>query len=360
MIRGLRHVLHPGIPRLGLGGVVRWLRPEAKPKRPAPPAVERGEDRFVRIAFQSLALFRFLTFALGAGLVFVLNTDEPSLSRVVILVVVGVYNIVRVVRPFNPLEFAPAISWLAAASDVALSLTLVLSTDGFESAFLIFSLAPLLTVSLLMDVRSGIFFAGVAALSITGAYVAGGLGVGDYPSLVDGNYLVFALLYAAVCLLVTLLPFLANLNWERRLRAESVGSERHRLRREVHDNIAQTLAFLSLKVKRAEERATDVGMAISGRDVSEVARAVERAYLAVRDYLDGSEDVVVEPAPFGEVLSNTIAQWSRECGLRAESSVIGEDVELAPKVQRQLVQIVREALANVAKHAYPRRVSVSW
>ena len=268
-----------------------------------------------------MALFRFVSFSLGAGLVFVLNTDEPSISRVFILVVVGVYNIVRVVRPFNPLEFHAPVRWFAAASDVALSLTLVLSTDGFESAFLIFSLAPLLTVSLLMDLRSGIFFAGVAALSITGAYVAGGLGIGDYPSLLDGNYLVFALLYGAVCLLVTLLPFLANLNWERRLRAESVGSERRRLRREVHDNIAQTLAFLSLKVKRAEDRAADAGVAISGRDVSEVARAVERAYLAVRDYLDGSEDVVAEPGPFGEVLASTIAQWSRECGLRAETTV---------------------------------------
>ncbi len=51
-------------------------------------------------------------------------------------------------------------------------------------------------------------------------------------------------------------------------------------------------------------------------------------------------------------------QWSRDTGFPIKLVTLGEEGELAPQVKFQLLQVAREALANVAKHAYPKNVSV--
>ena len=57
-------------------------------------------------------------------------------------------------------------------------------------------------------------------------------------------------------------------------------------------------------------------------------------------------------------IATVTRQWSRDTGLRASVRIDGENPELPADVKRQLVQITREALANVAKHAYSENVWV--
>ena len=311
---------------------------------------------YVGAIYEALAVFRFFTFAMGAGLVFFLNpSDDPPIRQAMLVSVVGLYNMARVLWRFNPAAYRLPVSWLALGSDVLLSVTLVLLTDGLDSAFLIYSLGPVLAASLLTDVRSALAVAGISGLSISGAYVAAGLGVGGFPWVLSGNYLAFSLLYLAVCLLIAYLPFLANLNWHQRVRRESMADERRRLRREVHDNVAQTLAFLSLKVKRAEERAASPSGSITSRDVMEIGSMVERAYLAVRDYLDEARNAEIAE-PLRTSLAISAGQWSRDTGLPVQMSLGEADDRLSPRAKLHLIQISREALANVAKHANPTQV----
>ena len=121
--------------------------------------------------------------------------------------------------------------------------------------------------------------------------------------------------------------------------------------------MAQTLAFLSLKMRRAEERASSSSSVLTSGDVKDTSSAVERAYLAVRDYLDGTQDSEIDP-PLGTGLSNMVDQWRRDTSLSAEVSVTGQEQNLPARVKYQLLQIAREALANVAKHANTHRVWV--
>ena len=348
--------------RTGLGqgmkrlvDVVQGERDDAsQAARPAGEPVEL----YVHAIFQSLAVYRFMSFTMGAGLVFGLNpAGSRSIALLVMVGIVGLYNIYRVAVRFDPTKHRLVTRWLALGIDVALAVTLILMSDGLDSPFLLYSLSPVLTASLLMELRSAVQAAGVLALSISGPYLSAGFGVGDYPWVLSRNYLAFSLLYSAVCLLMAYLPFLANLNWQRRVRAESLHSEWLRLRREVHDNVAQTLAFLSLKVKRAEERASEPQNVLSAGDVKEIGSAVERAYLAVRDYLDGAEEAV-DNTPLGSGLKAMVDQWKRDTGLSVVTVTTGDEQQLPPRVKYQLLQITREALANVAKHSYATNVRV--
>ena len=315
-------------------------------------------EGYVSVIFQVLAVFRFFSFAMGAGLVFTLNpSDQPPIRQALLLSIVGLYNMARILWRFSPGDYRALVSWLTLGSDVLLAVTLVLMTDGLDSAFLIYSLAPILTASLLMDARSAVVVAAISGLSVSSVYLARGLDIGSFSWILDGNYLAFSLLYVMVCLLIAYLPFLANLNWHRHVRSESVDAERRRLRREVHDNVAQTLAFLSLKVKRAEERASSSKDPLAAHDVVDIRSMVERAYLAVRDYLDETPDQEI-----GESLKTRLAitagQWSRDTKLPMQMNLAETEDRLSSKAKLQLLQIAREALANVAKHANPSQVWV--
>ncbi len=253
-------------------------------------------DRYVNSVFQSLAVFRFVSFGLGAVLLFWLNpSDQRPFVLGTVVMLVGFYNVFRILWRFDPAKPRAMVQWVTLAVDVWLSISLILLSGGLDSPFLIYSLSPILTASLLMNLTGAVMVAGISVVFVSGVHVLARLGVNDLPWILSGNYLVLALLYSAICLLVVDLPFLANLSWQRRVRSESLASERQRLRREVHDSVAQTLAFLSLKMKLAGQRTSRGKSPITERDVAEIGSVIERTYLAVRDYLDGTDEESNDP-----------------------------------------------------------------
>ena len=362
---GQSHVLRRGLKRLASG---LWRGDDLSVPQELDAGAVTSEplERYVGTVFQALALFRLVSFGLGAALVFLLKpSDRPLVLGLVpldqeaevlglVVMLVAGYNVYRILWRVDPARSQAVAQWVSLAIDLLLSVGLILMSRGLDSPFLIYSLSPILTASLLMNKGGAVAAAAISGVSVSGMHLLGKLGVTNLPWLLDGNYLVLALLYSSVCLLVVSLPFLANLNWHRRVRTESLETERQRLRRDVHDNVAQTLAFLSLKMKLAEQRAARGKAAITQRDVAEIGSIVERTYLSVRDYLDGNEEE--SEAPLRTRLTAVAQEWSRDTGLPVSVTAIGEEGELSPKVKFQMVQVAREALANVAKHAYSNNV----
>ena len=307
--------------------------------------------RYVKIAYESLAVFRFVSFAMGAGLLFALHPEEPpSTALVLMTLAVGLNSVLWVAYRFDPLRYRHSVRRSLVGIDVALGVALVLMSDGLDSPFLISSLSPTLTAALIMGPRTALSVAAASAASITAAHVTAGFWSGPYPWLLTGNYLAFSLLYTAVCLIIAYLPFVANLNWHLRLRADSREAERQRLRREVHDNVAQTLAFLTLKMRRAEEKGASSGSPLTARDIEDIGGAVQEVYLRVRDYLDGSDQAYID-APLGQTLSTLTERWGQDTGLEVTIALTGDEGRVPPNIKFQLLQVAREALANVAKHA---------
>lgn len=135
----------------------------------------------------------------------------------------------------------------------------------------------------------------------------------------------------------------------------AVAEERGFLARELHDSIAQSLAFLNIQVqlmRAAMERGDREGMA---QVLAEIDLGLKESHGDVRELLmhfrtrTNAEDI--EPA-----LRTTLRKFEHQTGIPSELTMHGQGLPLAPDVQVQALHIVQEALSNVRKHAAAAQV----
>jgi two-component system, NarL family, nitrate/nitrite sensor histidine kinase NarX len=140
-------------------------------------------------------------------------------------------------------------------------------------------------------------------------------------------------------------------------REAAVAEERGLLARELHDSIAQSLAFLKIQVQLLRGAVGRGDAAGVQRTLGELDAGVQESTADVRELLlhfrtrTNGEDIV--PA-----LQTTLRKFEHQSGLSAALAVQGHGLPLAPDVQVQVLHVVQEALSNVRKHAGARRVWV--
>ena len=126
--------------------------------------------------------------------------------------------------------------------------------------------------------------------------------------------------------------------------------ERRRIARDLHDGLAQELAFIATTTR---ELASVDG---SSRTLRQLASAAERGLDESRRAIATLTDRTAEP------FDVALVQAVEEVGQRLGTRVVVE-AEPAPKVvpeqQEQLLRIVREAVTNAARHANPSVVRVA-
>lgn len=133
-------------------------------------------------------------------------------------------------------------------------------------------------------------------------------------------------------------------------REAAVAEERTLLARELHDSIAQGLAFLKIQLQllRGALRRGDAAQA--ERAIGELDAGIRESTADVRELLlhfrtrTNSDDFVA-------ALKATLHKFEHQTGLPAHLEVHGAGVPLPPDVQVQLLHVVQEALSNVRKHA---------
>ena len=138
-------------------------------------------------------------------------------------------------------------------------------------------------------------------------------------------------------------------------REAAVSQERTLLAREMHDSIAQSLAFLKIQVQLMRDALAGGDAARVQQVLGEIDAGVRESYGDVRELLlhfrtrSSGEDI--EPA-----LQTTLRKFEHQSGLPATLQMQGHGLPLAPELQLQVLHIVQEALSNVRKHARASRV----
>ena len=140
-------------------------------------------------------------------------------------------------------------------------------------------------------------------------------------------------------------------------REAAVGEERTLLARELHDSIAQSLAFLKIQAQLLRDAIAKGRDAARDQSLAELDAGVRECYADVRELLvhfrTRTQDEDIE-----EALRVTLSKFEHQSGLPAELTMAGQGLPLAPDVQIQVLHIVQEALSNVRKHAGARSVQL--
>ncbi len=140
-------------------------------------------------------------------------------------------------------------------------------------------------------------------------------------------------------------------------RETAVAEERGFIARELHDSIAQSLAFLKIQLGllRSDIRSGEV--ARIDKTLGELDAGVQESMGDVRELLvhfrtrTNSEDI-------GPALKTTLQKFEHQTGLATHLDIEGDGLPLPADVQVQVLHVVQEALSNVRKHAQARAVWV--
>ena len=141
-------------------------------------------------------------------------------------------------------------------------------------------------------------------------------------------------------------------------REAAVGEERSLLARELHDSIAQSLAFLKIQAQLLRT-------AVNREQPDKVQTSLNELDEGLRESIGDVRELLVHfrtrtsAENIEEALNETLQKFKHQTGLAARIDVRGEGLPLPPDVQVQVLHVVQEALSNVRKHARATQVVLS-
>ncbi|MDO8906192.1 type IV pili methyl-accepting chemotaxis transducer N-terminal domain-containing protein [Hydrogenophaga sp.] len=140
-------------------------------------------------------------------------------------------------------------------------------------------------------------------------------------------------------------------------REAAVGEERALIARELHDSIAQSLAFLKIQVQLLRSAVQKDQPALVQTTLDELDVGLRESINDVRELLmnfrtrTNTDDIEA-------ALQETLQKFQHQTGLPTRLEVDGQGLPLPPDVQVQVLHVLQEALSNVRKHAGATHVSL--
>ncbi|MDD5329170.1 MAG: type IV pili methyl-accepting chemotaxis transducer N-terminal domain-containing protein [Sulfuricella sp.] len=143
-----------------------------------------------------------------------------------------------------------------------------------------------------------------------------------------------------------------------REREMAVSEERNLLAQELHDSIAQSLAFLNIQVQLLADslRRGNATEAMDG--LEQIREGVQESYDDVRELLVHFRTRVGN-ADLASAIASALEKFEGQTGIKTTFKKSGGGPPLAPEYVIQLLHIIQEALSNVRKHAQATRVDVA-
>lgn len=140
-------------------------------------------------------------------------------------------------------------------------------------------------------------------------------------------------------------------------REAAVGEERALIARELHDSIAQSLAFLKIQVQLLRS-------AVQKEQAEKVQATLDELDTGLRESINDVRELLVHfrtrtnTDDIEAALQETLHKFQHQTGLPTRLEMEGQGLPLPPDVQVQVLHVLQEALSNVRKHAQASHVSL--
>jgi two-component system nitrate/nitrite sensor histidine kinase NarX len=127
--------------------------------------------------------------------------------------------------------------------------------------------------------------------------------------------------------------------------------ERSILARELHDSLAQSLSYLKIQAARLDAVLREIPAGTAATEISADIRAgISSAYRQLRELLTTFR-LKIDSRGLGDALAETVRELGHRGGIAIDLDDRLPDGLLSPNEEVHVLQIVREALSNVIRHA---------
>jgi two-component system nitrate/nitrite sensor histidine kinase NarX len=138
----------------------------------------------------------------------------------------------------------------------------------------------------------------------------------------------------------------------------SLLEERAALARDLHDSLAQSLAYMKIQVSRMKPLVGNPQRVDEAKEVlEELRQGLNSAYRQLRELLTTFR-LRIDGEGLAAALEATVAEFTSRGGIPVGLDVHLAGCPLTPNEEIHALQIVREALSNVLNHAQARQAEV--
>jgi len=140
-------------------------------------------------------------------------------------------------------------------------------------------------------------------------------------------------------------------------REMAVFEERNLLAQELHDSIAQSLAYLNIQVQLLHEDLQKGNTVTALQGLEQIREGVQESYDDVRELLVHFRTRIGN-ADLETAMRNALEKFEGQTSIRTSFERHGVVSEISPEHVLQVMHIVHESLSNVRKHAKASSVEV--
>lgn len=130
----------------------------------------------------------------------------------------------------------------------------------------------------------------------------------------------------------------------------SLMSERQMMANEVHDSLAQTMAYMKMRIELLREALLQYESGKALKYSGDIQQALDEAYASLRELLTQFRNRM-DPLGLEHALKEHAAAYFDRTGVRLEFENRIPDLNLTVDQEVQVFHIVQEALSNVARHS---------
>ena len=319
------------------------------------------ESRYEREAYQFLAVYRFLAYALAVMFTQIPLSplSAPAMPPLQLYIILGTLGIYTVLRVFSPLRWRErsTMTYLILIGDFLLCILLVVFTNGLNSSFLLYSLTPIMTAALLFEEKVALSLAATASLILSIAHLALSQFNERWAWIMQGHNLTLLIVYTLFCFVAATVPYRINLNIRRRIEREAIIEERRRIARELHDGVAQSLGYLNLKTKLVSDSVSSHNTIQALTELGDIRQVMQDTYEDIRESID-QLSAEIRNLPIIPALANYTREFGDNNAIKVQFNFPRGFPQLSPVAELQLLRIAQEALTNVRRHALATEVEV--
>jgi signal transduction histidine kinase len=151
-----------------------------------------------------------------------------------------------------------------------------------------------------------------------------------------------------------------NARLYQQVRRLAILEERDRLAREMHDQMAQALGYLTMRASILGELSSGPQTDPVQAGLLELKQIANELYIDVRSAIFNLRTTDFSGLGFLPTLREYLDDYQMHHGMDVELVVESDSLAFSPEVDIQLLHIIQEALTNVRKHAQASRVWVRF